>query len=67
MTLSEARGRAKNPTAFDRGDKFVVLCTDGSPLESHPTRARAERAAMWCNEHEARNHRPEGYTVEELT
>jgi hypothetical protein len=66
MTLDQARKLALNPSAFWAGDTWVVLSTQGRPVEGHPSKARAERAAMWCNEHETLNGRPAGYTIQEL-
>ena len=67
MTLDQARKLALSPTAFSHGDRWVVISTQGNPVEGHPTKERAERACMWCNEHEVLNKRPAGYTIQELS
>jgi hypothetical protein len=67
MNLKDARAQALSPNAFGPFDKWVVLSTQGRPVEGHATKEQAERACGWCNEHETLNKRPAGYTIQELT
>ena len=67
MTLSEAKARAVNSCAFREGDRWLVIQSDGAPIESHRTYDRAVIAAGWLRDHEARCGRPTRYTVQEVT
>lgn len=67
MTLEQARSKARNPTCFHHGDRYVVVNTDtGEPIESHFNERSAIQAAQWCNDHEQLNDRPGVYSWEAL-
>lgn len=67
MTYEEAKKLCRNPQSIVRGERFVVLNSEnGEPLQTDPTRARAELSAQWCNEHELRCGRRAVYVVREL-
>lgn len=68
MTFAEAKGRARNPGAFNPSERWIVVNTvTGEPLQTDESLAHAEQSAQWCNYHEVRCGRVAVYAAEKLT